>query len=229
MLAKKPMAYVGFALMIISSILDSADGQLARMTKNGTLKGRILDGLIGYFMFTSAYIGLAVLYLSTTNNLGFKFIVALAIIGGAVSALQSSLYDFYRTSFSTIVTDKHLENYDKKPQLEGVFKFVYSSYFTYQKTLAKSHIDLIAKLRTLNNEATISLENAKKYRNANIKIIRGWNLLGDNTRFLIILTAIILCKPHWCFFAILGPLNLIMLYLIIRQKYIDKKFWRSIK
>lgn len=229
MLATKSTAYGGFGLLVISSILDSADGQLARMTKKGTLKGRILDGLIGYFMFTSSYIGLSILYLSTPNNMGLKFIIPLAVTGGAVSAFQSSMYDFYRTSFYCITVKKQLENYERKPDLSGFFKFIYSGYFAYQKLFAKNHINLIKKMRTIYPDGRIDENISKKYGDSNLKIIRGWNILGDNTRFLFILTAIILYKPHWYFIAILGPLNIIMIYLIIRQKYMDRKLWESVR
>lgn len=221
LLSSMKTAYIGFCILVMSSVFDSADGQLARMTKQGSLKGRVLDGLVGYFMFTSSYIGLSILYLSLPGNLGLKFILPIAIVGATVSALQSSLYDLYRTSFYSITTNR-LENPNDAKNLNGILKFAYCGYFGYQKLLAGSHINLTKKLRSGYLQGENSL--GEDYKILNSRIIRGWNLLGDNTRFLLILIAIILCKPHWYFLFILGPLSLVTVFLMVLQKNIDKKF-----
>jgi phosphatidylglycerophosphate synthase len=229
MLSSMKTAYAGFCLLIISSIFDSADGQLARMTKNGTFRGKILDGLTGYFMFTSSYIGLSILYLSTPANMGPEFIIPLAIVGAIASALQSSLYDFYRTCFASITIKKKVESFDKGKELSGFLKFSYLSYFSYQKLLAKNHINLMENIRKRCPENIVGENEAQNYKKSNSKIIRGWNLLGDNTRFILILTAIILHKPHWYFLFVLGPLNIVMFFLTIRQKRLDKEFLNGLE
>ena len=45
----------GIGLLILANILDSADGQLARITGKKTLWGRILDGFAGDIWFFSIY------------------------------------------------------------------------------------------------------------------------------------------------------------------------------
>ena len=42
------LGFLAFALLIIYGIIDSADGQLARMTGQVTELGRVLDGVSGY-------------------------------------------------------------------------------------------------------------------------------------------------------------------------------------
>src|SRR3972149_3529208 len=48
----------GIALWVAADTLDSADGQLARMTGHRSKLGRILDGLGGNIMFVSIYLHL---------------------------------------------------------------------------------------------------------------------------------------------------------------------------
>ena len=55
------MVLIATLLLFFANTLDSADGQLARMTKQYTFLGRALDGLAGEFWFTSIY--LAILHL----------------------------------------------------------------------------------------------------------------------------------------------------------------------
>ena len=50
--------YVGIFLIIWANTYDSADGQLARLTKQYSRVGRILDGLSGDFWFVAIYFAL---------------------------------------------------------------------------------------------------------------------------------------------------------------------------
>lgn len=49
-------AMIGIAMLMMANFLDSADGQLARMSGKKTLWGRILDGFAGDLWFASIYI-----------------------------------------------------------------------------------------------------------------------------------------------------------------------------
>ena len=50
---------LGIIMLMLANFLDSADGQLARMTGKKTLWGRLLDGFAGDLWFASIYIFLA--------------------------------------------------------------------------------------------------------------------------------------------------------------------------
>ena len=45
-------------LLVVYDVLDCADGQLARIKKNGTTIGRILDGFADYIVSIFVYIGI---------------------------------------------------------------------------------------------------------------------------------------------------------------------------
>lgn len=49
---------VGMLLLVWANSFDSADGQLARMTRQYSRIGRILDGLSGDFWFAAIYIAI---------------------------------------------------------------------------------------------------------------------------------------------------------------------------
>ena len=51
---------VGMLLLIWANSFDSADGQLARMTKQYSRIGRILDGVSGDFWFAAIYIAICI-------------------------------------------------------------------------------------------------------------------------------------------------------------------------
>jgi phosphatidylglycerophosphate synthase len=55
---KYEFVLAGAVLIFLSNLLDCADGQLARLKKNGTKIGRLIDGFIDYVTGLSAFLGL---------------------------------------------------------------------------------------------------------------------------------------------------------------------------
>src|SRR6476659_10578434 len=49
---------IGMALHVFSNALDNADGQLARLTRRESRKGRIIDSLADHLVFVSIYLHL---------------------------------------------------------------------------------------------------------------------------------------------------------------------------
>ena len=54
--------------------------------------------------------------------------------------------------------------------------------------------------------------------------VRGWNLLGDNTRFYAIGVLVLLHQVEWFFFFILGPMNVALIALWLWQQRADRRF-----
>jgi len=50
----------GAACYFLSNVLDCADGQIARLKKNGSRIGRIVDGFIDYVVSISVFLGIAI-------------------------------------------------------------------------------------------------------------------------------------------------------------------------
>ena len=208
--------------MVISSVFDSADGQLARMTGGGSLRGRILDGMIGYFTFIAAYLGLMALNLRSSGSLGWVTMLLLALGGGAATVFEASMYDFYRTTFAGIVSKGKVPDDAGAENLSWFFKLSYAGYGVYQNFLAASHLRLL-KLVRAKYPGELPQEFRSDYREINRRIIHGWNLLGDTTRFLLIGLCLILHRPEWYFFFIIGPLGVIMFALVLVQRSFDSK------
>lgn len=89
---------LGMLLLIWANSYDSADGQLARLTKQYSRLGRILDGASGDFWFASIYIAIA---LRTNATVPFfmehQWIIwAVAVAAGLCHAKQAATADYYR-------------------------------------------------------------------------------------------------------------------------------------
>jgi len=228
LLSRNSWAAAGFSLLIFASVLDSADGQLARMTGVSSVRGRILDGLTGYFMFTASYVGLVVNALSSGRHECVLCLIALAAAGAACSAFQSSMYDFYRTVFSSVSSKGEIPVLSSQDGLGWFLRLAYSGYYVYQRLLAAGHLRLLEFLRRKNPSGSLDENTRRLYVSANRLNIRGWNLLGDNTRFILIGASLLLRRPEWYFAAVLGPLNLVLLAMSAVQRRADKKFTEAI-
>lgn len=210
----------GVALMVLSSVFDSADGQLARMTGNSTLRGRILDGMVGYFMFTSAFVALALRFGYAHGGGSAWWIWALAVPAGLSVSMQSLLYDFYRTEYINFGIKGEIGEEKGKDELSGFFASSYQDYNNRKEILAKSHLRLLAGFREKFGPRLPESE-SEAYRRQNIMLVRGWNLFGDNFRFVLLGVFCWLGVPEGFFWFCLVPLNIALMVMIFLQSRSD--------
>jgi phosphatidylglycerophosphate synthase len=93
---------LGGILYGLSNIFDCCDGMLARIKKNGTATGRIVDGVIDYIngaaVFTGLGIGLSSAVHAGTLHLPCNAWV-LVFIAAASTALHAICSDYYRNAY----------------------------------------------------------------------------------------------------------------------------------
>ena len=95
LLSAPRLGLVAFGVLVLHSILDSADGQLARMTGRVSELGRILDGVSGYLTHAAIYVALV----SAGVARGGRVSSVLLAIGAAFSnVVHAALYEIGRAS-----------------------------------------------------------------------------------------------------------------------------------
>ena len=231
---------IGAVLYFTSNVLDCADGQIARLKKNGTKVGRIVDGFVDYivsiFVFIGIGIGLAKQYHWHEVNLwGNSFlqwdpvvyIWVTAILGGISSAVQAFYFDFYRNKFLEVVYGRaqniieEIREYEEESQRlkeNGSHPFqrflisVYLKYSALQLKIQKDHEEN-------HNEQK---PNPKVYYTKNRLLLRLWSYVGSTTHItLCVVTALLGNMEAFLIICIL-PLNLLMLVLFLVQKQVNK-------
>ena len=151
--------YLGIFLIVWANTYDSADGQLARITKQYSRLGRILDGLSGDFWFIAIYFALVFRELHFGDKmLGDYFathqwiIWALAIAAGVCHAKQAAMADYYRQFHLYFLkgkegseldsVDQLTEEYNKVPWKGNLWKkltmFFYRNYTANQEVMTPS-------------------------------------------------------------------------------------------
>jgi hypothetical protein len=225
MLCDQRFALLGFALLIVYSILDSADGQLARLTGRVTELGRVLDGVGGYITHAAIYIGIVAGLVPGTETGSTLVWAALAAIANAV---QAQMYEFHRHHYATIVVQGLVLQDDPAKIDSGWIKGLYRWYLARQRSLNGLHMDVESVIAGRSNAGVVNAEDRIRYRECFYRVVRGWNLLGDNTRFYAIGVLAWLHRVDLFFIFILIPMNVALVGLWLWQQRADRKFLAKI-
>src|SRR5262249_14159547 len=90
---------IGFAFLILYSILDAADGQLARLTNSASDFGRLVDGIAGYAAHAAIYVGIVAGFIARG---GSRMIAWWATASALSNVVHAQLYDYHRTSYTKL-------------------------------------------------------------------------------------------------------------------------------
>jgi hypothetical protein len=209
-----------FALLILYGILDSADGQLARMTGRVTELGRVLDGVSGYVTHFAIYLALAA---GMMHRGGSSSILVWMLLAGLSTAMQAQLYDYYRTAYGMVVVEGHVPNHNPAG-LSPRVRWLFRGYLMTQRLLIGLHSSVEAALAARSVAGRVREEDRGRYRQCFYGPVRGWNLLGDNTRFYAIGVLIWLHRLDLFFAFVLLPMNFALIALWLWQRSANRKF-----
>ncbi len=206
---------------IIYDVLDCSDGQLARLKKNGTYIGRILDGFGDYIVSTAAYLGIGFGFATHSDNPLFWW--AMTVAAGASNAIHSSILDYYRNRFLDYALNR-------KSMLGDDLKFFRQEYdrlLTEKgKTFDKAMLWIYFKYSAIQLKfSSSSIESeTKKYETSdfykkNKLIIHLWTYLGPTTEisFLIICAFINRIDIYLIGLVTVGNILTILFYIFQRN------------
>lgn len=236
---------IGMLLLIWANSFDSADGQLARMTKQYSRLGRILDGLSGDLWFASIYIAICL-----RENITSEFFSAhpwviwvVAVVTGLCHAKQAAAADYYRQLHlyflkgeegselescdelrSRLATLSWSKNFWKKLTLT-----FYTQYTANQEALTPSMQTLRRELRKRFASGVIPMDFREAFRAKSLPLMKYTNILSFNWRVIALFTALFLQMP-WLYFAFeLIVLNALLVYMIVRHEHICRDFTKELK
>lgn len=212
---------LGFALLIIYSVFDSADGQLARLTGRVTELGRVLDGVGGYMTHAAIYISIPAGLLQRGESSAIILWAALAAIANAA---QAQMYEYHRHHYAMIVVRRLVPRDDPAKIASPWIRWLYRWYLTIQQMLNGLHVEVESVIAARSTAGAVREDDRARYRECFYWPVRGWNLLGDNTRFYAIGVLLCLHRIDLFFAFVLVPLNLALIALWFWQRSADRKF-----
>jgi hypothetical protein len=213
--------FAGFALLVLHGVLDSSDGQLARMTGQTSDFGRVLDGAAGYLTHAAIYVALLAAAIRDGAGPAIDLLAAVAAVSNVVHA---QLYDYHRTMYGAVVLDGVLPPRRAAGRGTRLHERIAHLYEATQRGLAGPHVDVERQIASRSPEAVVSPRDRLAYRSLFYPRVRGWNLLGDNTRFYMVGVLAIVGRVDWFFWLVAGPMNAMLAVLWIRQARADRRF-----
>lgn len=236
--------YVGIFLIVWANTFDSADGQLARLTKQYSRLGRILDGVSGDFWFVAIYFALVFREINFGDNLlgtffaDHKWVIwLLAVCAGGCHAKQAAMADYYRQFHLYFLKGKDGSELDSTEQLDEQLRqmpwkgnlmkrltlSVYRNYTANQEVMTPNMQLLRRALRSrYGDDVPQSFRDA--FRSKSLPMMKYTNMLSFNTRIIAMFISVIIKMP-WLYFAFeLVVLNLMMVYMIMSHERFCRKF-----
>jgi phosphatidylglycerophosphate synthase len=220
----RPAIVAGAALYVFSVVLDCADGQLARLKKNGTRLGRLLDGTIDYFTGIAVYIGIAIGLKPEIWNSERWWLLMIA--AAASNIFHSMAVDYYRTRFINFVQGGAVdgdEDYRSfKEELAGLRA-------AGKAPIRRGAIGVYLGYLDLQRRMTLRWQMESPFRRvpvvdfaaANRGILRLWTLLGSSTQISLLVLALLVDRFNLYFWAMIVVLNALAAVLYVVQSRID--------
>lgn len=227
------LTLLGIFLLMWANSFDSADGQLARMTKQFSALGRVLDGFAGNLWFASIYIAICMRLFPVWGG----SIWALAIITGYFHSRQAAMADYYRNihllflkgkSGSELDRSEELKKKDKELSWKNDFwkKLVSTFYLNYTKGQESSAQNFLKMLSLLNSTFGDKVPDTFRadFRAKSLPLMKWTNILSFNTRAIALFVAMLINQP-WLYFVFeLTVLNVILVHMIRTHEKICKGF-----
>jgi phosphatidylglycerophosphate synthase len=219
MLASDRLALAGVGFLVLHGIFDSADGQLARITKQTSDLGRLLDGVAGYVTHTAAYLGIVA---GVVSRGGSWTILAWGALAGVSTAIHAQMYDYHRTSYATIAVK------GVAPARRDGRRIV-MLYESIQRRLAGVHPQVEAVIAQRASGGCVRENDRANYRRCFYRPVRVWNLFGDNVRRYAFGVFAVAQHLEWMFPFILVPMNLVLMSASVCQRRADRGFLAAIR
>lgn len=235
---------IGVALLVWANSFDSADGQLARMTRQYSRIGRILDGLSGDLWFAAIYVAICLRENVTSEFfIEHKWVIwVMAVVTGLCHAVQAAMADYYRQFHLYFLKGEEGSELDTASQLwEKFHSLSWKNEFWQKLTLAfytnytvgqEKRTPWMQRLRKRLKERfgdTPSAEFREAFREKSKPLMKYTNILSFNTRTFALFAAILIFRMPWLYFAFeLTVLNILLVYMMWRHESICRSFTREL-
>lgn len=217
---------IGITVYLFADVLDSADGQLARMTNQISKTGRIFDGVATNLISFSIYTHLCVRALN--SDFGWTIFI-FGAIAGASHVMQAATADFYRHAYLYIVCGKEKSELDTSENIKEQIKLLswkdnfidklflnfYLDYTRRQEFVSRKFLELIYYINK--NFDPIPEWLRAEYRAEFRKMNKYYNFLTVNSRTFAVAVAVLLNMPVLYFLFEIFVLNGVVIYVWITQ------------
>ncbi len=235
----------GIALLVCANVLDSADGQLARITHQYSRLGRILDGMAGDFWFLAIYISFCLREAHTSAFFQQHqwCIWAMAVAAGLCHIKQAQAADYYRQfHLSSLTADSLAEledlhalgrryramswrrNFWSKLGMKG-----YLTYSMQQAAFTPAMQQLLCTIHARHPAGKVPVSFRRALRRMSLPLMKYTNILTFNWRSFVLFAAVLIGMP-WVYFAVeLTVFNALLLHMRSRHESMCRLLDKQLK
>ncbi|MBC7538969.1 MAG: CDP-alcohol phosphatidyltransferase family protein [Bacteriovorax sp.] len=216
----------GAFYFLLFAILDCCDGMVARLKKNGTEFGRLIDGVVDYTVNVIVYVTLALgLKKQYSPDLFQPWL--LVIVAGVSKAIHSISYDHYLTEYLSYEKGDGGFVVREIEDLRGRLDESEKSNASYIRRLALKLYLGYSSIQAGNQER-ILVFNPRLYCEKNLRALKMWSFVGPAVHISVLIISCILNEPYLLFFysVVFGSLWLIMMFIYqfkINQELSEEK------
>ena len=207
---------LGIIMLMLANFLDSADGQLARMTGKKTLWGRLLDGFAGDLWFASIYIFLALRLTFEPMPFGGGriwgiWIWVLEFVSSVLfHSRQAGLADYYRNIYLLFHGDNAELNDSRELAAEQastswrerwfwkIWLFFYQNYTRSQERMTPCFQKFREAVRSKHGNS-IPKELGDEFCRRTYRLLKWTNISTFNTRAIVLYITLLIGQP-WIYF-----------------------------
>ncbi|MDE5953886.1 MAG: CDP-alcohol phosphatidyltransferase family protein [Duncaniella sp.] len=232
---------IGMLLLVWANSFDSADGQLARLTKQYSRIGRILDGLCGDFWFVTIYLAIVFREIHFSTFFGDHpwVIWVIACVTGICHTKQAAMADYYRQFHLYFLKGEDGSELDSVSQLRrqlaesGVTwksnfwkRLTMGFYLAYTRQQEATSPALQALRRELHRRfpsGNIPQSFRDDFRRESLPLMKYTNILSFNWRVITLFTTLFIGQPWIYFIAELTVFNALLVYMIVRHEHFCRR------
>lgn len=236
---------VGMLLLIWANSFDSADGQLARMTKQYSRIGRILDGLSGDIWFATIYVAICLRENALSPFFGEHpwLIWVVAVVTGMCHAKQAAMADRYRQLHLYFLKGKEASELDNTAALRRAYAelpmkgnfwkkvtmWFYINYTAQQEATTPTMQALLQRLHEAYPDGEVPQAFRDEFRRLSLPLMKYTNILSFNWRTIALFTSLFIGQPWLYFAAELIIFNILLVYMVKRHEALCRRLIADIK
>lgn len=230
---------LGIFLLIWANSYDSADGQLARLTKQYSQFGRILDGMAGDFWFIAIYVAICLRSVETIPYFASHHwaIWCLAVLAGICHAAQAAVADSYRQFHLLLLkgsagseldsTEELLRRYSELTWKQNFWRklvqFFYVRYTRNQEAVSPAMQTVLHSMKRRFSDGRLPEGIREQFRAWSFPLCKWENFMTFNWRAIFLFVTLLAGYPWFYFVAELTVFNIVLVYTIVRHESICRR------
>lgn len=201
------------------SVFDCCDGMLARLKKNGSFYGEMIDMLVDTLSSICFFFGLAY-GISKSANYG-SYMPILVIASAIIILIHVGIYRYYRTQYEFYLSGNPEGRHDHLEIFKAKFDEVNKQQgHLFEKLILKGYLLFSEQQK---DEKEMKVYPIKEYVQMNKSLVPLWGLIAGTSHLFVLCVALILGHPEFYVVSAIVIYNLFLLWVWWKQKQVLRK------